>query len=88
MEHTGHQAGTVGSFCYDCHMPKILTKLATGVLETTRTHKMSTIPSPANTLRFGMDGSPNACTQCHADKSVQWSQDYMLEWYGKPAPDS
>ncbi len=84
LDHTRHPVGTEGSFCYDCHMPKKLTKLATGVLETTRTHKMSTIPSPANTLRFGMEGAPNACTQCHMDKSVQWSQDYMQEWYGTP----
>lgn len=83
VEHSHHPAGTEGSFCYDCHMPKVLTKLATGVLETTRTHKMSSIPSTANTLRFGMEGSPNACTQCHDDKSVQWSDDYMKEWYGK-----
>jgi len=83
-EHSRHAAGTEGSFCYDCHMPKVLTKFATGVLETTRTHKMSSIPSPASTLRFGMDGAPNACTQCHSDKSVQWSDDYVREWYGKP----
>jgi predicted CXXCH cytochrome family protein len=80
--HTHHPAGVEGSFCYDCHMPRILTKLATGVLETTRTHKMSSIPVPANTIRYGMDGSPNACTLCHAEESVQWSEDYMQEWYG------
>jgi hypothetical protein len=81
--HTHHAVGGEGSFCYDCHMPRVLTKLATGVLETTRTHKMSSIPSPANTLRFGMEGSPNACTQCHEDQSVQWAEDYMNEWYSK-----
>jgi hypothetical protein len=80
--HTHHPVGGEGSFCYDCHMPRTLTKLATGILETTRTHKMSYIPSPANTLRFGMEGAPNACTLCHFEETVQWSEDYMQEWYG------
>jgi len=80
--HSHHEAGTEGSFCYDCHMPRILTKLASGVLETTRTHKMSSLPSPANTLTHGMDGSPNACTLCHSAEGAQWAQDYMLKWYG------
>ena len=59
-------------------------QLATGVLETTRTHKMSTIPYPSKTLRHGMEGSPNACTLCHDDETVQWSEDYVREWYGDP----
>jgi len=80
--HTHHEAGEPGSFCYDCHMPRTLTKLATGVLETSRTHKMSSIPSPANTLRYGMGRSPNACSLCHEDETPQWSEDYMQEWYG------
>ncbi len=66
-------------------MPKTLTKLATGVLETTRTHKMSSIPSPANTLRYGMNGSPNACNLCHKEETPQWSEDYMQEWYEGPS---
>jgi predicted CXXCH cytochrome family protein len=82
--HTHHPVGVEGSFCYDCHMPRTLTKFATGVLETTRTHEMSSIPVPANTLVHGMDGSPNACTQCHGDQTVQWSEDYVQEWYGPP----
>jgi len=82
--HTHHPVGVEGSYCYDCHMPRMLTKLGSGVLETTRTHKMSSIPSPANSLRFGMDGAPNACSQCHQDQTVQWSEDYMQEWYGTP----
>jgi hypothetical protein len=63
-------------------MPKTLTKLATGVLETTRTHKMSSIPSPAGTLRHGMDGAPNACNLCHDNQTAEWSAEHMKEWYG------
>ena len=85
VSHTHHADGTEGSFCYDCHMPKVLTKLATGVLETTRTHKMSSIPSPANSLRYGMSGPPNACNLCHEGETPQWSIDTMQEWYGETA---
>jgi predicted CXXCH cytochrome family protein len=83
--HTRHTTGTEGSFCYDCHMPKTLTKLATGVLETTRTHKMSTIPSPANSIRHGTDGSPNACNLCHDDQTPEWAAGFVDEWYGEKA---
>ena len=87
--HSHHQPGEPGSFCYDCHMPKTLTKLATGVLETTRTHKMSSIPSPANTVKYGMEGSPNACTMCHSEETAQWSENHMQDWYGtKPLDET
>ena len=64
-EHTGHDPDTPGSYCYDCHMPKIITKLATGVWETTRTHRMSLIPEPSETIRRGSGTTPNACLGCH-----------------------
>jgi len=63
--HTGHEAGTAGSYCYDCHMPKIITKLATGVWETTRTHRMSFIPEPPEDFNDEPGSTPNACLQCH-----------------------
>jgi hypothetical protein len=85
--HSRHKSGQPGSFCYDCHMPKTLTKLATGVLETTRTHKMSSLPSPANSVRFGIKGSPNACSMCHTDKSAQWLANQVQSWYGSSASD-
>jgi HEAT repeat protein len=28
-------------------------------------------------------GTPNACSRCHVDKTVQWSVDAMAKWYGK-----
>jgi tetratricopeptide (TPR) repeat protein len=28
-------------------------------------------------------GTPNACSRCHADKTVQWSVDAMAKWYGQ-----
>ena len=79
--HTHHESGEPGSFCYDCHMPKTLVKLATGVLETTRTHDMSSVPAPADSLRYGMENSPNACNLCHENQSPQWAIDYLQDWF-------
>ena len=64
-EHTKHQPATPGSYCYDCHMPKIITKLATGVWETTRTHRMSLIPEPPEDFQPDSGNAPNACLACH-----------------------
>jgi hypothetical protein len=64
-EHTKHQPATPGSYCYDCHMPKIITKLATGVWETTRTHRMSLIPEPPEAFQPDSGNAPNACLACH-----------------------
>jgi tetratricopeptide (TPR) repeat protein len=37
------------------------------------------IPRPDLTLKLG---SPNACTDCHTDKSATWAQGYIEKWYG------
>ena len=75
--HTGHEPDTPGSYCYDCHMPKHIMAKATGVTRFTRTHMMSSIPDATPTLRFGQDNAPNACNDCHADKSPQWVQERL-----------
>lgn len=61
-EHTRHSAGSAGSQCVECHMPKIVY----GVMSAHRTHDISN-PQPTETARFG---KPNACNQCHTDWSV------------------
>ena len=68
-EHTQHDPSTDGSYCYDCHMPKIITKLATGILETTRTHRMSYIPEPPGTHEATAGAAPNACLLCHGESA-------------------
>src|SRR5262249_42150583 len=27
-------------------------------------------------------GTPNACNQCHSDKSAKWAEDAVAKWYG------
>lgn len=31
-------------------------------------------------------GTPNACNQCHNDKTNQWSQSYIEKWFGSSRP--
>ena len=77
--HTHHTSGEPGSFCYDCHMPKHITKLNTGIWERARTHEMSSLPNPQDSVRFGYQGAPNACTDCHTDQSVDWALETVRE---------
>jgi len=63
--HTKHSADSVGSNCYTCHMPRVVY----GVMAVHTTHDI-TIPSPQLTVTNAV---PNACNQCHLDRSVNWA---------------
>ena len=65
VEHTGHEAQSIGSVCYNCHMPDA----AYGVMDIHRTHR---IESP-DALRDAGAGRPNACLNCHLDRSPVWA---------------
>lgn len=64
-DHTKHKAESVGSNCYTCHMPRVVY----GVMSIHPTHDI-TIPSPQMTA---VGAVPNACNQCHLDRSVNWA---------------
>jgi tetratricopeptide (TPR) repeat protein len=59
----------------DCHMPETTYM----VVDPRRDHSIR-IPRPDLSKKIG---SPNACNQCHQDKSIQWSVDSMIKWYGR-----
>ncbi len=63
--HTRHTANSEGSSCYSCHMPKVVY----GVMTFHPTHDI-TVPDPALTVKQAV---PNACNQCHVDRSVNWA---------------
>ncbi len=52
--------------CLDCHMPRI----TYGLLEGMRSHRI-TNPDPA--MLLGRHDQPDACTQCHVDRSRAWA---------------
>ena len=64
-KHTGHAAGSAGSRCYACHMPRVVY----GVMAVHRTHLVR-VPDPWLTAGKGV---PNACSQCHVDRSLEWA---------------
>jgi hypothetical protein len=63
--HTKHKQDSTGSNCYNCHMPKVVY----GVMTFHPTHDI-TVPDPQLTASQSV---PNACNQCHLEKSVNWS---------------
>ena len=74
QEHHFHKPATKGAFCVDCHMPPKNYM----VVDPRHDHSLR-IPRPDLSLKLG---TPNACNDCHADKSVQWSMDWIVKWYG------
>jgi tetratricopeptide (TPR) repeat protein len=48
------------------------------VVDPRRDHSIR-IPRPDLSDKLG---TPNACNQCHQDKSTQWATDYLRQWYG------
>jgi len=72
--HSHHPAGTPGSQCVACHMP-------TTVFARMRRSDHSMLPPvPAASAVYG---SPNACTNCHADHDAAWADAAVREWYGR-----
>jgi predicted CXXCH cytochrome family protein len=64
-----------GALCINCHMDG---GFYMGV-DYRRDHSFR-IPRPDLTLSLGV---PNACNSCHTDKTPEWSEKYISEWYGK-----
>ncbi len=82
--HSHHEAGTEGSFCYDCHMPREILSIVSGVQRFARTHTMSSLPDPENSVLLGVENAPNACNSCHTNETADWAQAWLDEWYGSP----
>ncbi len=74
-KHHFHKAGAKGAQCVECHMPEQNYM----VVDARRDHG---IRSPRPDLSLSL-GSPNACTQCHADRKPEWAAAAMDQWYGK-----
>jgi predicted CXXCH cytochrome family protein len=73
-EHTHHKAGSPGSQCVACHMPKILPELPGGPFVSTHTfHFIS--PQQTDAMKI-----PNACNACHKDKDTAWATKELASW--------
>jgi predicted CXXCH cytochrome family protein len=72
-EHHRHPQGSAGAQCVNCHMPS---KTYMGV-DNRRDHSIR-VPRPDLSASIG---TPNVCTQCHADKSPGWAAQKVAEWF-------
>ena len=72
-EHTHHKAGSPGTSCVACHMPKIATEIADVKV---RSHTFAFI-TPAMTDKYKI---PNPCTSCHTDKTTSWAAEALRHW--------
>jgi hypothetical protein len=67
----GRHGAAVG--CEGCHLPRT----TYGLLEGMISHR-PTRPRPQALL--GRDDQPDACTQCHVDRSRAWAADALMAW--------
>ena len=72
--HHFHKPETAGASCVGCHMPTRTYMM----VDDRRDHSIR-IPRPDLTQSIG---TPNACNQCHADKSASWAAETVVKWYG------
>ncbi len=74
-KHHFHKENTEASQCINCHM--------TGRYymgnDFRRDHSFR-IPRPDQSVSHG---TPNACNECHKDKSEEWAAQQVVDWYGK-----
>jgi predicted CXXCH cytochrome family protein len=71
--HTHHGDVTPKVSCASCHMP-VSTYM---VIDGRHDHSLR-IPRPDLSVKLG---TPNACNNCHADKSAQWAADAIERWH-------
>ena len=64
-----------GTLCKNCHMPG---KYYMGI-DFRWDHSLR-IPRPDISEKYGI---PNACNDCHADKSYKWAEGYIKRFYGE-----
>ncbi|WP_353405944.1 tetratricopeptide repeat protein [Pseudoteredinibacter isoporae] len=80
-KHHHHPVDSRGAQCVNCHMPETNYM----VVDPRRDHSLR-IPRPDLSDE---SGSPNACVQCHQDRSNEWASKHFKNWLrdaGKPLP--
>jgi len=72
--HHFHTAGSPGSQCVGCHMPS-RTYMQ---LQPRHDHSLR-VPRPDLSEKLG---TPNACNNCHQDRTPAWAAQSVAKWYG------
>jgi predicted CXXCH cytochrome family protein len=74
-EHHHHEPSSAGAQCVNCHM----TAKTYMIVDERRDHSLR-VPRPDLSASIG---TPNACTQCHRDRSSDWAAAAVAEWFPK-----
>lgn len=72
--HHFHKNGTDSAQCINCHMTG-----ETYMGNDFRRDHSFRVPRPDQSVAYN---TPNACNQCHSDKSNSWAAKKIKEWYG------
>ena len=72
--HTHHEGASASIGCASCHMPA-----RTYMVVDTRHDHSFRIPRPDLSMKLE---TPNACNDCHKDKSAEWAAQAIEGWYG------
>lgn len=75
VQHSFHPEGSTGNRCVECHMPETVYMQ----VDWRADHGFHS-PDPLMTRELGI---PNACSNCHADQSVDWAVEHAEKWYGE-----
>ena len=79
IKHHFHPENTDASLCVNCHMTG---KYYMGN-DFRRDHSFR-VPRPDQSELYG---TPNACIECHQDKTNRWAADAINNWYGSKRQD-
>ncbi len=71
--HTHHRAGSSGSLCVNCHMPRIAPEIAQVNI---RSHAFRFV-TPSMSRDYGI---PNPCLDCHNTKTLAWAESQLASW--------
>ncbi|HKJ31014.1 MAG TPA: tetratricopeptide repeat protein, partial [Balneolales bacterium] len=78
VTHTHHKPNTSASKCINCHMAGRNYMQ----IDFRRDHSFR-IPRPDLTEKYN---TPNACNNCHTNKSAKWAENNIMKWYGQKSP--
>jgi predicted CXXCH cytochrome family protein len=73
-EHHHHAPDSTGASCVGCHMAERLYM----VVDARHDHSFR-VPRPDLSVSIGV---PNACSDCHADRTAEWAAQAAADWYG------
>jgi predicted CXXCH cytochrome family protein len=74
VTHHRHAAATPALACASCHMPT-----RTYMVVDRRHDHSFRVPRPDLSTKLG---TPNACNDCHQDKSAEWAASALARWHG------